>query len=213
MGRKYIAVIDYEMGNLRSVHKGLEKIGASAIVSHDPSSIRNAHGVVLPGVGSFIDCIRNLDRYNVIDPLLASIRIGKPFLGICLGLQVLFTESEEFGRHPGLNVLPGRVLRFPLQQSPDLRLKVPHMGWNQVRIHRRPPALATIRDGSFFYFVHSYYVVPDSPELAATTTEYGIEFVSSIWKENVFASQFHPEKSQSLGLEVLRQFKRMVEEE
>jgi len=212
MGRgRYVAIVDYEMGNLRSVHKGLEKIGASAMVTHDPSSIRDAHGVVLPGVGSFIDCMRNLERYNLIDPILSSIRSGKPFLGICLGLQVLFAESEEFGRHPRLNVLPGRVVRLPLHHLPDHRLKVPHMGWNQVKIHQRPPVLATIQDGSYFYFVHSYYVVPDSPDVVATTTEYGIEFVSSIWKENIFASQFHPEKSQSLGLEVLRQFKKMVD--
>jgi len=198
-----IAIIDYGMGNLRSVQKGFERTGHEAVVTSDAKMISNASKVVLPGVGAFPDCMRNLAEYGLIDAVHKSISAGKPFLGICLGLQLLFTESEEFGLSKGLDIIKGRVVRFKIQDS---TLKVPHMGWNTVSIKRRPPALADVPEGSHFYFVHSFHVVPEDKSVVATTTDYGIEFVSSIWKDNIFAAQFHPEKSQALGLSILKRF-------
>jgi glutamine amidotransferase len=205
-----IAIIDYGMGNLRSVQKAFEKVGYEARVTSDPKVVLEAERIVLPGVGAFRDCIRNLEEGGFIEPILRVIREGRPFLGICLGLQLLFTESEEFGLHRGLDVIPGRVVRFAdgLKDG-DEDLKVPHMGWNQLAVKRRPPALAGIADGSNFYFVHSYYVKPDDPSVVATTTEYGGEFCSSIWKDNIVATQFHPEKSQEKGLAILKNFGEM----
>ena len=202
-----IAVIDYGMGNLRSVHKGLEKAGHDARVTRSPQAIRDAGALVLPGVGAFRDCIRSLDALHLIEPILQSVRGGKPFLGICLGLQVLFTESEEFGTTPGLNLIPGRVVRFAHRDTPGAeRLKIPHMGWNTISLRREAPVFSGIKDGSFFYFVHSYYVVPEDTAVIAATTGYGIEFTSSIQKDNIFACQFHPEKSQGVGLRLLKNF-------
>ena len=201
-----IAIIDYGMGNLRSVQKGFEKVGHSAVVTSDPKTIMDASHVVLPGVGAFPDCMRNLEEYGLIDVVPNAINSGRPFLGICLGLQLLFTESEEFGVHKGLDIIKGRVVRFNVGAYADTSLKVPHMGWNTVDVKNRPPHLDGIEDGSYFYFVHSYYVVPEDNAVKATTTDYGIEFVSSIWKNNIFASQFHPEKSQEKGLRILKNF-------
>jgi glutamine amidotransferase len=197
-----IAIVDYGMGNLRSVEKGFAKVGVDARVVSSPRDVESARGVVLPGVGAFRDCVKNLDEMNLRDAVIKAIRSGKPFLGICLGLQVLFTESEEFGLCNGFDIFPGRVVRFPESHE----LKVPHMGWNTVRFHRRPPIMDGIPDGASFYFVHSYYVVPKDSELTATTTDYGLDFTSMVWKDNVFATQFHPEKSQALGLRILRNF-------
>ncbi len=193
------------MGNLRSVQKGFSKVGVEARVVNSPADVREASGVVLPGVGAFRDCMRNLEEQGLAGPIVRSIEAGKPFLGICLGLQLLFTESHEFGIHKGLDVFKGKVLRFP--ENPEL--KVPHMGWNTINIKKRPPILADIPDGpdgASFYFVHSYYVAPEDPAITATTTEYGIEYTSMVWKDNVFAVQFHPEKSQATGLEILKAF-------
>ncbi len=201
-----IAIIDYGMGNLRSVQKGFERMGRDAVVTSDAKTILSASKVVLPGVGAFPDCMRNLREYGLIDAVYQSISSGKPFLGICLGLQLLFTESEEFGISKGLDIIKGKVVRFKIQDS---TLKVPHMGWNSVSIKRRPPALADVPDGSHFYFVHSFHVVPEDKSVIATTTDYGFEFVSSIWKDNIFATQFHPEKSQALGLSILKRFGEM----
>jgi glutamine amidotransferase len=206
-----IAIIDYGMGNLRSVQKGFERMGHEAVVTSDAKTIMSASKVVLPGVGAFPDCMRNLREYGLVDAVHQSISSGKPFLGICLGLQLLFTESEEFGISKGLDIIKGRVVRFkgmPFEtRDPKLEtLKVPHMGWNSVTIKRRPPALADVQDGSHFYFVHSFHVVPEDKSVIATTTDYGLEFVSSIWKDNIFASQFHPEKSQTVGLSILKRF-------
>ncbi len=198
-----IAIIDYGMGNLRSIRNAFARVGGDARVTREPSLIADASHVVLPGVGAFPDCMRNLEQFGLIDPIHRAIRSGKPFLGICLGLQLLFTEGEEFGRHPGLAILKGRVVRFPVQ---DGSLKVPHMGWNQLT-RKRPLALfSEIPEKAYFYFVHSYHAVPEDPGLIATTTQYGIEFVSSIQQENLFACQFHPEKSQTAGLALLRAF-------
>jgi glutamine amidotransferase len=204
---RMIAVIDYGMGNLRSVHKALEKVGYAAAVTSSPQAVLDAGALILPGVGAFRDCMRSLENLNLIQPILQSVRSGKPFLGICLGLQVLFTESDEFGTTPGLNLISGRVVRFAPDETPGAeRLKIPHMGWNTISKRRSVPILNGIEDGSFFYFVHSYFVVPENTPVTATVTGYGIEFTSSIQKDNIFACQFHPEKSQGVGLRLLKNF-------
>ena len=206
-----IAIIDYGMGNLRSVQKGFEKVGYEAVVTADPKVVLEAERIVLPGVGAFRDCIRNLEAGGFVEPILRVIREGRPFLGICLGLQLLFTESEEFGLHKGLDIIPGRVVRFPegMTEAGEA-LKVPHMGWNQLSFKRRPTAFEGLEEGSNVYFVHSYYVKPDDESVIATTTSYGIEFCSSVWKDNIVATQFHPEKSQAKGLAILKQFAAMT---
>jgi glutamine amidotransferase len=206
-----IAIIDYGMGNLRSVQKGFERVGREAVVTSDAKTILSAAKVVLPGVGAFPDCMRNLEQYGLIDAVRQTIDSGKPFLGICLGLQLLFTESEEFGISKGLDIIKGRVIRFKgpafnAPHSPLGTLKVPHMGWNSLSIKQRAPALQDVPDNSHVYFVHSFHVVPEDKNVIATTTTYGIDFVSSIWKDNIFAAQFHPEKSQALGLSILKRF-------
>jgi imidazole glycerol-phosphate synthase subunit HisH len=202
-----IAIIDYGMGNLRSVQKGFEKIGAEAVVTADPQIVLQADKVVLPGVGAFRDCMRNLEQAGFVEPILRVIAEGRPFLGICVGMQLLFTDSVEFGLYQGLNVIPGHVLRFPEDMRvADEALKVPQMGWNQLHFKRRPPAFEGIAGGSNVYFVHSYYVQPDNDGVIATTTDYGFEFCSSVWKDNIVATQFHPEKSQDVGLRILKNF-------
>jgi glutamine amidotransferase len=197
-----IAIVDYGMGNLRSVSKAFEAVGHEAVVTRDRATIKNASHMVLPGVGAFGDCMANLERFDLVEPIRSTIQSGKPFLGICLGLQLLFTESEEFGLHKGLGIIPGKVRKFVL----DSALKVPHMGWNQVNIQRACPLFDAIADGSNWYSVHSYFVDPADRTVVATTTTYGIPFVSSIWKENIVACQFHPEKSQSVGLRLIKNF-------
>ncbi len=199
-----IAVIDYEMGNLRSVQKALEHVGARAVITRDPAVIAAADAAVLPGVGAFGMCMENLRRHDLIGPVKDYVATGRPFLGICLGMQLLFDSSEEFGPVDGLGILPGRVVRFAA--DPAGVRKVPHMGWNALHVVRQAPELAGISDGTPVYFVHSYHSVPDDPRVVATTTEYGVEFVSSVWRENVFACQFHPEKSQAAGLRLLANF-------
>lgn len=202
-----IAIIDYGMGNLRSVQKGFEKIGSEAVITNDPQVVLRAARVVLPGVGAFRDCMHNLEQSGFVEPILKTIAEGKPFLGICVGMQLLFTDSVEFGLYRGLGVIPGHVLRFPDQMTvAGEKLKVPQMGWNQLSFKRRPPVFEGIDDGSNVYFVHSYYVKPDDSSVIATTTDYGFEFCSSVWKDNVVATQFHPEKSQAVGLQILKNF-------
>jgi imidazole glycerol-phosphate synthase subunit HisH len=208
-----IAIIDYGMGNIRSVEKGFLKVGADVCITSDPKVIADASGVVLPGVGAFRDCMANLDKLALIDVIKKEINKGKPFLGICLGLQLLFTESEEFGLCKGLDIFHGRVVRFnfdSLAETPSGKLKIPHMGWNTAKIVRRPPVFEEIPDESYFYFVHSFYVVPEDTGIVATTTKHGLDFVSMIWKDNVFATQFHPEKSQKMGLKILKGFNSFV---
>ena len=209
-----VSIIDYGMGNLHSVQKAFEKTGYEARIISTPQEVRDARALVLPGVGAFRDGLKNLEELNLITPVVNSIRAGKPFLGLCLGLQFLFSESEEFDITPGLDIIKGRVVRFPanmLEQQGTFgrgpaRLKIPHMGWNTISIKRRPPCLEGIPDESYFYFVHSYYVVPEDRSVVATTTDHGVEFTSSIWRDNIVAFQFHPEKSQTLGLQVIRGF-------
>lgn len=202
-----ITVIDYGMGNLRSVQKGFERVGFAARVTADPREVEKADRLVLPGVGAFRDCMANLRAGGFVEPILAHVAAGRPFLGICLGLQLLFTESEEFGRHEGLDIIPGRVVRFPagLREGGE-ELKVPHMGWNQISIRRPAPLFRGIADGSAVYFVHSYYVDPADPAVAAAETEYGLSFCSAVWQDNIMAVQFHPEKSQQVGLQILKNF-------
>ena len=201
-----IAIIDYGMGNLRSVSKAFEAVGYRPVVTRDVTKIKNASHVVLPGVGAFGDCMANLGRYDLVEPIRLTIQSGKPFLGICLGLQLLFTESEEFGFHKGLGIISGRVRRFRVDEREGMGLKIPHMGWNQVNFQRPCPLFKGIADGAHWYFIHSYFVDPSDRQIAATTTTYGVPFVSSIWRDNVVGCQFHPEKSQTVGLQLIRNF-------
>ncbi len=207
-----IAIIDYGMGNLRSVQKGFEAVGAEAIVTSDSQKILSAKSIVLPGVGAFKACMDNLEQFGLIDTVKKSVQSGKPFLGICLGLQLLFSQAEEFGSVSGLDILKGKVVGFkdaqPQSDSGD-PLKIPHMGWNNVEVKPSHPLFDSVPNRSYFYFVHSYYVVPEDKATIATTTNYGIEFVSGIHHENIHAFQFHPEKSQQLGLTVLRNFSKL----
>jgi glutamine amidotransferase len=197
-----IAIIDYEMGNLRSVQKALERVGHAATITSDPAVLADAQKIVLPGVGAFRDAIAALRERKLVEPIRAAIESGKPFLGICLGLQLLFDKSYEDGVHQGLGVFPGEVVRFNVPAE----YKVPHMGWNQLRFRSRPPIFEGVEDGAHFYFVHSYYVVPKDASLIATETEYPRAFCSSVWRDRLFAVQFHPEKSQSAGLRLLKSF-------
>jgi len=201
-----IVIIDYGMGNLRNVQKAFEKIGFEARLTRNKNEIGRASAIVLPGVGAFRDCMENLEKYGLIEIVLRSIEKGTPYLGICLGLQVLFSESEEFGSHKGLDLIRGKVVRF----VPDPRHKVPHMGWNTIEKEKESSMLQGIESGDFFYFVHSYYVIPDETEWISSFTTYGKPFVSSIWKENLFATQFHPEKSQQKGLRILENFVKSI---
>lgn len=204
-----IAIIDYGIGNLRSVQKGFEKMGYPAEVTPDPKHIEAAAGVVLPGVGAFGACMDGLKTHGLVDTVYRVVEHGTPLLGICVGMQILFSESVEFGRVRGLDILKGHVTRF--DQVMVAGNKIPHMGWNQLHIAQRAPHLDDIPDESAVYFVHSYYPVPDDTGIIATTTDYGdMEFVSSVWWRNVFATQFHPEKSQAIGLRILANFGRLV---
>jgi glutamine amidotransferase len=199
-----IAIVDYGMGNLRSVEKALVHAGQTAAVTREAAVISRADGVVLPGVGAFGACMANLQRFGLCGVLRDVIDRGTPFLGICLGMQVLFSESEEFGPVPGLGVLPGRVVRFEGEAVRGLR--VPHMGWNRLRRRGDTRLLAGVEDDAYAYFVHSYYVVPGDPAMTATETPYGVSFASSVVRDNIMACQFHPEKSQTVGLRILANF-------
>jgi glutamine amidotransferase len=202
MSVQTILIVDYGMANLRSVQKAFEKVGHRAEISGDPNRVAEADKVVLPGVGAFRDAIARLREAGLAEPIVGHIRAGKPFLGICLGLQLLFTRSYEDGEYAGLDVFPGEVVRFPHVPG----LKVPHMGWNQLRVLRPAPVLRDLPPEPSVYFVHSYYAAPRDANLTATETDYPTPFTSAIWHENVFASQFHPEKSQRIGLQMLRNF-------
>jgi glutamine amidotransferase len=197
-----LAIVDYGVGNLHSAQKAFEHLGQPAVVTSDARLIAEAPGVVLPGQGAFGTCMENLTRAGLVEPVQAAAGSGRPFLGICVGMQILFEESEESPGVRGLGVFAGRVVRFPR----DLGLDVPHMGWNRLHVKRRVPALARVADGDYVYFVHSYHPLPDDPGVVATTTDYGIEFVSSVARDNVYAGVFHPEKSQRVGLALLAGF-------
>ncbi|MFX4262040.1 imidazole glycerol phosphate synthase subunit HisH [Pelotomaculum propionicicum] len=200
-----IAIIDYGMGNLRSVYKGFLKVGVQAAVVEDPALVDGADGVVLPGVGAFGDAMINLRAAGMVGAIHRAVDAGKPLLGICLGQQLLFEASEEWGYNKGLGIFPGRVRRLPEG------LKVPHMGWNQIEINKADPLLEGIPDYSSFYFVHSYAVDPSDKELILALTEYGTRFASIVGKGKVYGIQFHPEKSSALGLKILENFGRVVD--
>jgi glutamine amidotransferase len=202
--RTVIAIVDYGAGNLRSVQKAFEEVGVLAVVTSDPAALDAAQGVVLPGVGAFGDGLANLRARRLVELLLRQASEGKPLLGICLGMQLLFEESAEMGRHEGLGLLPGRVVRFPEGDR-----KVPHIGWNRLQI-RGDGLLAGIADGAYAYFVHSYYALPERAGDVLATTEYGVEFASVVGRGSIFGAQFHPEKSQEVGLRLLRNFADLV---
>ena len=202
------AIIDYGAGNLRSVQKAFQQVGIDAEITKDKNTINAAKGVVLPGVGSFDAAINELRQLSLEGVIEAAIGLGKPFLGICLGLQHLFESSEE-GKQRGLAILPGKVKKFNFKNTPWSNLSIPHMGWNRLLVKHRSPILEGIEDGTMMYFAHSYFVAPEDEKLVASKTDYGIEFCSSIWKENVFGIQFHPEKSGERGLEILKNFGRL----
>ncbi len=197
-----IAIIDYQMGNLRSVQKGFEKVGHAATITSDAAEIARADKVVLPGVGAFGDAIAELKRRNLVGPIREIVASGKPFLGICLGMQLLADVSYEGGTHEGLGIVPGEVVKFNLPAE----YKVPHMGWNQLQFRNPSQLLAGLADGVYCYFVHSYYVVPKDQSVIAAETDYGGPFCSVIRNNNLYATQFHPEKSQRDGLKMLANF-------
>ncbi len=200
-----IAIVDYGMGNLRSVEKAFAKVGHPATITNDPSVLEDAEKIVLPGVGAFADAIAELRRRQLVQPLQNAVAREKPFLGICLGLQLLFDVSYEDGEHQGLGIVPGKVVRFDIPAE----YKVPHMGWNQLQFppdRPRAPIFTGLAEGAHVYFVHSYYVVPEDEQVIAAVTEYAIPFTSAICRGNLFATQFHPEKSQADGLRILENF-------
>ena len=208
-----IAVIDYGMGNLRSVQKALEVVGAKTKVTSDPKDLKDCGKIVFPGVGAFGEAMKELKRLRLVEPIRGAIDEGKPFLGLCLGLQLLFEKSEEDPGVKGLCVLKGESKRFKFsrQRTADSgQLKVPHMGWNNITRSPVPgprsPILKGVSDGAYMYFVHSYYVKPKDKSVTLTTTDYGTDFVSGICKDNIYGFQFHPEKSQGVGLKILENF-------
>ena len=199
-----IAVIDYGRGNLGSVENALERLGMRAVVTQDPRVVEDARALVLPGDGAFHDAMSNLQSLGLLEPLKAALDEGRPFLGLCLGYQLLFTESEEFGQGKGLDVIPGTVRRFPGG------LKVPHMGWNAVEHRGDLRIFDGIPSGAHFYFVHSYYPSATDPSLPAATCTYGVTFPAAVGRGTLFATQFHPEKSQRWGLKLLENFAAFV---
>jgi len=197
-----ITIVDYGMGNLRSVSKAFEKIGADVTVTNAKEKIKSASALVVPGVGAFGDCIKNLDKTGLLDEIKNFIKSGKPYLGLCLGMQILLESSEEAPGISGLGLITGTVKKF----SPKLGLKIPHMGWNRIKIKSKNILFENIQDDAYVYFVHSYYVEPKDKSFITTETDYGISFCSSIGKDNIWATQFHPEKSQTIGLQILKNF-------
>jgi glutamine amidotransferase len=203
-----VGIVDYQMGNLRSVAKGIEKVGGRVIVSSDPEELSLASHLILPGVGAFGDAMRELNQRDLIPWIKDWIASDRPFLGICLGMQLLFDNSEEGGLQPGMSVLPGRVVRFDNDSFPgNEHRKIPHMGWNRVQSRiANDPMLSSISHHPYVYFVHSYYVVPDDPRVTWLSCDYGQEFCAAVRVGNMLATQFHPEKSQTEGLQILKNF-------
>ena len=198
-----ITIIDYHLNNLRSIENTLRRLGHQVEVTSDPNVVRNAEKLILPGVGAFPDAMRNLKALELVEPVIERAEAGKALLGICLGLHLLFTESEEFGPHRGLDLLRGRIRRLPEG------IRIPHMGWNQLR-RKHPDGLTEgIPEGSFVYFVHSYYADPDFQDTVVATTDYGIDFPAIVHSRNIWATQFHPEKSQHVGERILDNFARL----
>lgn len=202
-----IAIVDYGMANLRSVQKAFAEVGCNARIVSRPEEIDQADKIVLPGVGAFQDAVATLRSKELAEPIVQNIKKGKPFLGICLGLQMLFDVGYEDGEHAGLGVIAGKCIAFDVDKT--MGLKVPHMGWNQLDKKTDSPLFRDIAPSVGVYFVHGYHVVPDDVSVIATTTDYGRPFVSSIWRDNIMATQFHPEKSQKVGLQILANFDRL----
>ncbi|MBI5880266.1 MAG: imidazole glycerol phosphate synthase subunit HisH [Chloroflexi bacterium] len=201
-----IAIIDYKLSNLRSVQRAFAQIGVEAQLLTTPDDLAHARGAVIPGVGAFGQAMSNLREAGFVDPIHEFVASGRPFGGICLGMQLLFDESEELGQYAGLSLLPGQVKRF------SGGVKVPHIGWNQVQVVRDTPLLADVPSGSYAYFVHSYYCVPARAADTCATTEYDGDFASVVARDNIYGFQFHPEKSQQVGLQMLRNFARLAGE-
>lgn len=197
-----IAVIDYDAGNLKSVEKALKYLGEEAVVTRDASSIQCADKAILPGVGAFGDAMENLERLGLIEIIQKFVKSGKPFLGICLGLQLMFDSSEESPGIEGLGLLPGKILRIPAAEG----LKIPHMGWNSLKIAPGKRLFQGIEEGSYVYFVHSYFLKAEDPQVVAATTDYGVPIHAAVESGNLFACQFHPEKSSETGLKILKNF-------
>lgn len=208
-----IVIIDYGMGNLRSAQKGLEKAGHDAVISSDPAAIASARGVVLPGVGAFADCFTGLEERGFVDPVLDWIKAGNPLLGICVGMQLLFEYGEEGRGSRGLGVFEGHVVRFP--DAMETGLKVPHMGWNRLETvpGNRNPILDNLAPESYVYFVHSYYASPSDRRIVSAEAVYGVRFPAVVGRDNVFATQFHPEKSQRVGIGILKAFGDFVQKQ
>ena len=198
-----ITVVDYKLNNLRSIENTLRRLGHDVQVTSNPEVVKKADKLILPGVGAFRDAMNNLKDLGLVEPFITRVREGVPTLGICLGMHLIFTESEEFGLHRGLDLVPGRVRRIP-----DTVI-VPHMGWNQLKLKKEDPILVGIEPGSFVYFVHSYYVDPQTPDVTLATTDHGIDFAAVVHKDNLWATQFHPEKSQKVGERLLDNFGRL----
>jgi glutamine amidotransferase len=212
--RPRLAVVDYGVGNLRNVHKALEAAGAPVAIVTEPAGLTGVAGIVLPGVGAFGDAAANLRRAGFERPLRDAIDAGVPLLGICVGMQLLFDESEEMGRHAGLGVIPGRVMRFSgdLLELDGRPLKVPQIGWNQLHHPQNDPLLAGVADGAYAYFVHSYYCAPADPIYVVASTDFGISYASVVRRGSIWGIQCHPEKSQAVGLRILHNFVVFVRE-
>jgi glutamine amidotransferase len=205
-----IGIIDYGMGNIRSVQRALERAGGDTQIVMSPDQLKDIDKIVLPGVAAFEDAMAQLKSQDLLDTIVESVKGGTPYLGFCLGLQLLFDVSYENGEHKGMGLIPGKVVRFDLDDyKSDLPLRVPHMGWNRIEFDRPCPMLDGIESGQHVYFAHSYHVVPDDEKVIATSTDYGYNFTSAVWKDNIFATQFHPEKSQSVGRKMLENFVNM----
>jgi glutamine amidotransferase len=197
-----VSVVNYGVGNMRSIRRGLEKSGATVEITHSPKDLRSSDAIVLPGVGAFAPAVKNMAP--IADVVAEAMKDGKPILGVCLGLQLLFTRSSEGGSIRGLNFISGEVVKLPET------VKTPQMGWNTLNIVQSHPLLEGVKDGSYVYFVHSYYPQPTDPDVIVATTEYGVKFPSLVAKKNLFATQFHPEKSSKTGLIMLKNFVRIV---
>ena len=205
-----IGIIDYEMGNIRSVQRGLERAGGVTQLVTNPDQLAQADKIVLPGVAAFEDAMVQLRDQELLEPIIAAVKSGTPYLGFCLGLQLLFETSYENGEHQGMGLIPGKVVRFDFDNyESDPPLRVPHMGWNRIEWDKPCPMLEGVESGQYVYFAHSYHVVPSDEKVIAASTDYGYTFTSAVWKDNIFATQFHPEKSQSVGLKLLENFVKM----
>jgi imidazole glycerol-phosphate synthase subunit HisH len=203
MNGTMITVVDYKLNNLRSIENTLRRLGHEVQVTSNPEDVKSATKLILPGVGAFRDAMRNLEQFGLVEPFLNKVRSGTPTLGICLGMHLLFTESEEFGLYRGLDLLPGRVVRIPEG------VHVPHMGWNELKLQKPDPFIEGVAAGSFVYFVHSYYAAPASSDITLASVDHGVEFPAIVHRGNIWATQFHPEKSQKVGERLLDNFARL----